>query len=86
MWPLLQFSHTFGKDLCQFSGSGTLDASGSEGFGALRRWGVEPVPEDSSLRFSSRPWGFEFLQAYISSDKMLHIPWFKPLLFLRTAV
>ena len=30
---------------------------------------LRPVSEDSSLRFSSRPWGIEVLHAYISEDK-----------------
>ena len=30
---------------------------------------IRPVSKDSSLKSSSRPWGFEFLHAYISWDK-----------------
>ena len=37
---------------------------------------ARPASNDSSLRFSSRPWGFEVLHAYSSLEQMQELLWF----------
>ena len=42
--------------------------------------GLRPVSESSSLRFSSRPWGFEFSHAYM--EQLMDLIWFNTLPFV----